>query len=447
MLRLKKLVVHRFRDVVPGTTLEFADGVNAIIGLNGTGKTTLLKLASAMLRYDISDFGEEEYDLETYLARSGAGDPEGFFVWFRLQTVLDPGSPGADDTTADEGQRPRSPRPTLQVKVKDADDTLHLDLHVDADGKVTLASPEKEIGQAILVNPPFLRRAINIALSSARQSGNESLSRILGNLVNMLGLRGPGNGSTTGRIDEGLEAFHALTRGASADPQGAMALQVAIEARNEQPVSFMIPNGGITARLFSGLLGRDNDEMEWPTMTAEQIGAPHLPAAIGAEEVEFRFSPESDETRGDTRTLTYEGCDLWARWSPHSQSKHTTWSFGQKRMAAFCYYAACAPEGVILADELTNGLHHSMVETCFEIIGERQAILATQNPLLLDHMAFESADHMRRSFVLCELKKGPRGERQWIWRNPTEDEAESFFRAYQVDVSHVSEILRSKGLW
>ena len=38
---------------------------------------------------------------------------------------------------------------------------------------------------------------------------------------------------------------------------------------------------------------------------------------------------------------------LWARWSPHSQSKHTTWSVGQKRMAAFCYFAACAPEGSV----------------------------------------------------------------------------------------------------
>ena len=177
------------------------------------------------------------------------------------------------------------------------------------------------------------------------------------------------------------------------------------------------------------------------------IGMMALPGALGAIDVEMLLRPTADRTVGGRRELTYKGCDLWARWTPQSASRHTEWSFGQKRMAAYCFYAACVPEGVILADELTNGLHHRMVETCMNILGERQGIFATQNPLLLDHMWFESADHMRRSFILCEVLLGEDGSRTWIWRNPTEDEAESFYRAYQVDTQHVSEILRSKGLW
>ena len=59
MLRLKKLVIHRYRSVPPGTTLEFADGVNAILGQNGSGKTTLLNLIVMILRGDFSPLKDE----------------------------------------------------------------------------------------------------------------------------------------------------------------------------------------------------------------------------------------------------------------------------------------------------------------------------------------------------------------------------------------------------
>jgi recombinational DNA repair ATPase RecF len=43
-LRLRRLKIEKFRNVVPGTELVFGDGMNVLLGRNGTGKTTLLQL-------------------------------------------------------------------------------------------------------------------------------------------------------------------------------------------------------------------------------------------------------------------------------------------------------------------------------------------------------------------------------------------------------------------
>lgn len=433
MLRLKKLVVHRFRDAVPGTTLEFADGVNAIIGLNGTGKTTLLDLLAAVARTDLSAYRDQELDLEVWLERGPEDERPGILLQYRFTAVRE-GHLRSRSSEGHEGVDRRLPLlPRLSVKTWDLLGDERLVLVVERDGEVFVGGQSVARFDRLYSYDAFEDLLLALVVPAAAEGEGFPCSS---------DLTMP---AVVGRLDEGLDAFRSVVDGVAALP-GVGRQEFTYFPDSEDPLffasaQFFIPHGVIEA------LKEAPDPGHGVVVTASAFGAPQLPEAIGAEEVELRLSPESDMGTGDMRHLDFKSSDLWARWSSTSQSKHTTWSFGQKRMAAFCYYAACAPKGVIFADELTNGLHHHMVEIAVEIIGERQAILATQNPLLLDHMAFESADHMRRSFVLCELKKGPRGERQWIWRNPTEDEAESFFRAYQVDVSHVSEILRSKGLW
>lgn len=61
---LKRLKVHRFRYVKPGTELCFAEHFNVLLGRNGTGKTTLLDLLSMVLRSDFSALRDEEFDID-----------------------------------------------------------------------------------------------------------------------------------------------------------------------------------------------------------------------------------------------------------------------------------------------------------------------------------------------------------------------------------------------
>jgi energy-coupling factor transporter ATP-binding protein EcfA2 len=63
-IRLRWLTLWRWRAVQPGTRLDFADGINLILGRNGTGKTHLLDLLSVVLRGDLRPLQGEEFDLE-----------------------------------------------------------------------------------------------------------------------------------------------------------------------------------------------------------------------------------------------------------------------------------------------------------------------------------------------------------------------------------------------
>ena len=101
---------------------------------------------------------------------------------------------------------------------------------------------------------------------------------------------------------------------------------------------------------------------------------------------------------------------------------------------------------MVIADELTNGMHHEMVRGCIEAIGQRQAFLATQNPLLLDHLEFASIDAVRESFTLCSKELHDDSERM-TFRQMSEDEAREFFGHYGAEQQHVNEILRCLGLW
>ena len=120
-------------------------------------------------------------------------------------------------------------------------------------------------------------------------------------------------------------------------------------------------------------------------------------------------------------------------------------SYGQKRLLAFLYYLDANPS-IVIADELVNGLHHAWIEECVKAIGDRQAFLTSQNPLLLDYLVFESVEQVKETFILCRTE--PDGDRdRMIWRNMNDDEADMFYSAYKVGVEHVGEILRTRGLW
>ena len=146
--------------------------------------------------------------------------------------------------------------------------------------------------------------------------------------------------------------------------------------------------------------------------------------------------------RSDVR---YHGLDLHFR--PHPSGnlfrEAEALSFGQKRLFTWLVLSAFCPHVPLFADELTNGLHHALVRTCIEAIGDRQAFLATQEPLLLDHLEFDSAEAVRKTFVLCRTNEAG----QWVWEKPSAEMAEAVYGSYCVDVKHVSEIVRTLGLW
>jgi hypothetical protein len=221
----------------------------------------------------------------------------------------------------------------------------------------------------------------------------------------------------------------------------------ASEGRNyETPTLRLVP--GISVREFLPELGQfmvKNDEDSRDIRLTSQ----HLPflkkmaEALGYQSAEMSLLLSEEQHHEDYTERTYSPVRFLFSTDGYTTS-HERLSFGEKRLLAFHYCVACSTDAVV-ADELVNGLHHSWIENCLDLIQDRQSFLTSQNPLLLDYLSFDTAEAVRRSFVLCDRPQGRSGG--WRWQNMSEEESEAVMRAYDVGIQHVSEILRDKGMW
>ena len=164
------------------------------------------------------------------------------------------------------------------------------------------------------------------------------------------------------------------------------------------------------------------------------------------KEIEMRFDLDLDDPRpGGEQPFSYGGPRLSFTKRDGAFFVREKLSHGQKRMFGFLWYLACS-EQVAIADELSNGMHYAMAQAALEAIGERQAFLAIQDPMLLDPLTFDSAEEVALSFVSCSTVQDG-GRERWRWASFTEDQARTFFDAYEVGIQHVSRILHTWELW
>ncbi len=115
-------------------------------------------------------------------------------------------------------------------------------------------------------------------------------------------------------------------------------------------------------------------------------------------------------------------------------------------MFALLYYLSLNAD-VAIIDEPTNRLHHAWIEKVLEELSSRQSFVATQSPLWIDYLAFQSAKDVRETFIQCTNVPVTGGGHTWRWASLGEDDARRFFAAYEQGVQYVSEILMAKGLW
>ncbi len=408
MLKLKRLKIHKLPRVKPGTELVFSDGINVLLGLNGTGKTTLLEVLVAVLNGQFEKLTEHEFHLEYDCEEIAA------LGHFEIQST--PGLPHADPPTRPHVTwsmriEPRSGEP---FTVSFANDRVSAAYHGET---WHFTDPGR-------LHRPLIATA-TAALSLHHPDAGELRARLHGlsawNLDRL--------DEATHWLDDGIRAAEFLLMGTAPgevhpaihpflprEVGQALARQLLTDPRADefklehQQLTFLAASraafGLVSSSMQLELLRRDHSD---PDVSLTYLG-----------NLRFRF------TMGDG-----------ARLRPDQLS------FGQRRLFAFFYYAAIHDE-VLVADELSNGMHHAMIGQCIDLVGERQAFLATQNPLLIDSLGFSSLEEAQRTFVLCSSE---RDKDRMVWRNMTREEATNFYREYQVGIGHTNDILRSWGLW
>lgn len=433
--RLMSLEILRFKNVRSSTKLRFDDGLNVLLGRNGTGKTTLLELVGALVSGDLRAYRTEEFDLS-----------------FELEVA------DAHFQVSARNEKRHSARRSLtnlmQLDSEDTDWSYEISfrrgaselLRIEADPSRTLVRKDvdsEEVEQhpeSSLFASEFYSRCVSQCLVAP------------GDPIPAFAVLHKSLANNCLRLDEGLDLFRGMTEGEPLPRLGGPLAASLIKGYPwDNPTDGLLPK---LIAMFSGYVpfsvldclfeqgDRPHEATELSVTHEDWAPLEVLRAALGVRDVVMtvRLVNRKEGEGGPTisnfgepvfRITTYGGATF----------NHGELSYGEKRLLVFLWHAATNPD-ILIADELVNGLHHEWIQTCLDAI-QGQAFLTSQNPLLLDHLPFESADEVRRRFVLCDRDD----EGNWIWRNMSEELAGSFYRAYEVGIQHVSEILRTKGMW
>lgn len=404
MLKLRRLRVERFRSVARDAELLFSDGINVLLGQNGTGKTTLLELISMVVRSDFSSLAKEEFAIEYELS---APEGESIIVVVRNDRVAVEQHQTPIELGAREVFRP-------SAEVLGGADRRRL-LRYDAEHGLS-------VGDATPTGPAEIPTPLQLAFLIFFVAYVQSL----GDFVRPLLLAG-----NAYRLDESLDLFRIVTGAADFGREPLLG----------GGPNIFVPRL-VKDRIYALKDSREPNKPDY-SFTHSDLGLlATLKDMMGfsASELRVDVTEQRQPPRVQVGNLVFR---FW--WEDGTFITHERLSYGQKRLVAFFYYLACNPD-IVIADELVNGLHHRWITAAIEALGQRQAFLTSQNPLLLDYIPVTSAAEVRRSFVLCRGE--PRdGKPGWIWENMSEADAQELFSAYGVGVEHVSEILQSRGLW
>jgi energy-coupling factor transporter ATP-binding protein EcfA2 len=434
VVKLKRLKIQRYRNVEP-CELRFSDRFNVLLGPNGAGKTTLLNVIAKVLSTNLSD-ASDPISVEVELAFQGGTlsgiiehvDPHKFTTQ-EMQVI--------GTTTSGIAQAARAPDFKLHLEQS------HLGARIDID----------RVQNGVRVVVDGAPHASMLPPEVAEVTGS-----LLGLLEFFVGLSVLGGASgiikdlrNASRFDESLDVFRAIA--ARQDDVGLVCAELRPLVRYNKADGgvggvFALADGMVPAAMIAIVQARVGDEVTRILFTSSDLrflSETMRLVGLHSARAELELTGRSVRQEPKADVFDYGNLKFWFTRRDGSIFQDQHLSYGQKRLLAFLYYLDCNPSFVI-ADELVNGLHHAWIEECVAAIGDRQAFLTSQNPLLLDYLSFESVEQVKETFILCRTE--PDGDRdKMIWRNMTDDEADMFYSAYKVGIEHVGEILRTRGLW
>jgi energy-coupling factor transporter ATP-binding protein EcfA2 len=420
--KLTYLRVDKFRHVRPGSRVEFGGQINAVVGRNGAGKTTLLSLVSALVRNNFHEFVRDEFELGFRLV-----DGE-----FALEGTL------SNEVSANKD--------SAKLEFSGVCSYRDVSVHIESNAtESTISYQGKQfIGRSIV--PAIDAQAHSFELIHAARfvlPGEDGLAAMRhGESGITIDMFQPSNQACT-RLSEGVETFLELfTRETNSHDQSPI-LGITF-VRFEKP-GWVRAGHHLTEAVLAPQLKPPENYTDIITLdgTAQPLAQfIKVSQYIDARLILTKTSAMVKDGFGRlvfanplVRLTTVSGNEI-----PHHQL-----SFGEKRLLAVLIKLYAYPSTIIV-DELANGMHHSWLERCLELIEDlgTQAFLTSQNPLLLDWLPLSRETYAStHGLVICELTES--GE--MIWRNLSEAEVDEFFKSLDVGLQHISEIMRNKGLW
>lgn len=414
--KLTRLKVITYKYLAPGTELVFNETWNVLLGQNGTGKTTLLDLITRIVTADFSALKSEAFAVEYEMSYPGltitAAIRNDTSTWSSRLTAQIEGLPA-----------------TYTIAATPFGATREISDQPGSSAPIRGTTP---------FDPGHLKGAL-LKIAEAVEPAHQEM------LFNAAGLSAQ-LAENLFRFDEALGGFQVMTGTLPAPGTDRV-----LSSRFEFSKNHRLAPGLRT--FLPAQLSRRLTALMPELLTAKGGRLPHTEVDFLEKAVDIMRFKEAEmslrllrkEVSADGERLIYGDFEFLFTLGDGSIMNQNDLSYGQKRLLSFLYYAAANPH-ILVADELVNGLHHEWIETCRDEIEGRQSFLTSQNPLLLDFLFFSSAEQVRKSFILCQ-KEDRDGRSTMVPENLSEEDADAFYRAYETEVQHVSEILRTKGLW
>lgn len=371
MLIVRRVAIHSWRRVAPGTVIHPSAGVNLLVGGVATGKSTLLALLAMILRSDFSPIEDEDCDIEYDLE----------YVDLAAGCLL----------TVRRRQRTGS-AVSLEIRLKVGDrefQCTHTDAHICMrHGDEVLASHALDADDDL--------EPLSWALIAIAGRGEAELVASIGMVGDLL--RGH---TRTVRLDEGLDVFRAITGAANASCDAA-----SVQLRHPLPPATIARLGSSVPGFASVQLAyqaqvRLKAEPDATTLIVRHDELPmfeRLVRILGVERMHLELTQVSSEPLAEATLYRYGRFRFVFQFAGRAEEiDHAQLSHGQKRLLALMY-CLDADADHLLADGLPGGLPSDWLG---EVLGNLlhdpsascQAFLSYHDPQLLAHVPPEHPPH------------------------------------------------------
>lgn len=408
--RLRWLQIHQYEQFEP-VRIEFSPRENLLLGINGAGKTRLLRLLRAVLSLDFGPLLGVAFEVE-FEAVVEAEDAEPGVVAGRVKNV--------------------------QSSPAEVEDVVY--------------------------------RATNIFTASLRWEcagvvvhqdvrGEEATYRIEDpDVVEVAPLAGPGNvqqsssGIDDDRLHEALGATYSLLEasylGESEHEFRVLNDDLGFSFRGTRVMPFERAHESLAWDLFPLIAA-------FRSLPKTEDVAPGLDLAwlSGVKSTPFSslFSPLGMRTvklmpkvvRREGKVVHCRGLGFECEFLNGNKVAESELTFGQRRYLYGGIVSLMRPGAAVLVDEIDNGMHPRLIETLLKLWEERQVFLVSHNKLVIDYVNFAGPEDVQRKVHI--VQRGEDG-RQTVKVLDAEVAGE-VYKKIAVAIQSPSDVLRAEGLW
>ena len=362
MLIVRRVTIHNWRAVEPGTTVQFSAGINLLIGAVATGKSALLELLTMILRSDFSPVEDEPYDVEYQLEYVDLDSA----CHMTVRRMVGPcaGDRVRADDPADPANKPDN-KPDNKPANKPASDGSRLQLDIQllvddrryhctfADGQIRMEHAGQILASHTLQMEDALE-PLSWALIAIAGRGEVELKASIGMVGDLL--RGHYRAVL---LDPGLDVFRAITGTPSAFCDAA-----SVQLRHPLPLATI-------ARLGSSVPGFASVQLAYqaqvrlkaqPEATTLVVRHDELPMferlirILDVEHMQLELTRVSSEPLAEATLYRYGYFRFVFKFKNRdAEIDHHQLSYGQKRLLALMY-CLDADADHLIADGLPGGL-------------------------------------------------------------------------------------------